>query len=38
MVHLYVYNYMTYNKLIVTGFAKINPNHTGTEIHFIAEH
>ena len=26
------------NKEIVTGFVKINPNHTGTEIHFIAEH
>ena len=23
---------------IVTGFVKIDPNHTGTEIHFIAEH
>ena len=22
----------------VTGFVKIDPNHTGTEIHFIAEH
>ena len=22
---------------IVTGFVKIDPNHTGTEIHFIAE-
>ena len=22
----------------VTGFVKIHPNHTGTEIHFIAEH
>ena len=22
----------------VTGFVKINPNHTRTEIHFIAEH
>ena len=22
----------------VTGFVTINPNHTGTEIHFIAEH
>ena len=24
--------------LYVTGFVKIDPNHTGTEIHFIAEH
>ena len=24
--------------LNVTGFVKIDPNHTGTEIHFIAEH
>ena len=23
---------------IVTGFVKIDPNHTGNEIHFIAEH
>ena len=23
--------------ICVTGFSKINPNHTGTEIHFIAE-
>ena len=22
----------------VTGFVKINPNHTGTEIHFMCEH
>ena len=22
----------------VTGFVKIDPNHTRTEIHFIAEH
>ena len=22
----------------VTGFVKLDPNHTGTEIHFIAEH
>ena len=22
----------------VTGFVKIDPNHTGTEIHFIGEH
>ena len=29
------YNYKTKN---VTGFVKIDPNHTGTEIHFIAEH
>ena len=25
-------------KLYVTGFVKIDPNHTGTEIYFIAEH
>ena len=24
--------------IYVTGFVKIDPNHTGTEIHFIAEH
>ena len=24
--------------LFVTGFVKIDPNHTGTEIHFTAEH
>ena len=24
--------------LYVTRFVKIDPNHTGTEIHFIAEH
>ena len=24
--------------IFVTGFVKIDPNHTGTEIHFIAEH
>ena len=24
--------------LYVTGFVKIDPSHTGTEIHFIAEH
>ena len=28
----------SYYVVIVTGFVKINPNHTGTEIHFIAEH
>ena len=26
------------NKEIVTGFVKIDPYHTGTDIHFIAEH
>ena len=26
------------NSIYVTGFVKIDPNHTGTEIHFIAEH
>ena len=25
-------------KVYVTGFVKIDPNHTGTEIYFIAEH
>ena len=25
-------------KLNVIGFVKIDPNHTGTEIHFIGEH
>ena len=24
--------------IFVTGFVKIDPNHTGTEFHFIAEH
>ena len=24
--------------LFVIGFVKIDPNHTGTEIHFTAEH
>ena len=24
--------------IFVTGFVKIDPNHTGTEIHFIVEH
>ena len=24
--------------IYVTGFVKIIPNHTGTEIHFIGEH
>ena len=28
----------TVNSVYVTGFVKIDPNHTGTEIHFIAEH
>ena len=31
-----VYNF--YNIIIVTRVVKIDPNHTGTEIHFIAEH
>ena len=26
------------NSSNVTGFVKIDPNHTGTEIHFIAKH
>ena len=26
------------NSTYVTGFVKIDPNHTGTEIYFIAEH
>ena len=30
---------LSWDKLInVTGFVKIDPNHTGNEIHFIAEH
>ena len=24
-------------RVYVTGFVKINPNHTGTKIHFVAE-
>ena len=24
--------------IYATGFVKIDPNHAGTEIHFIAEH
>ena len=30
--------YDLYVSSYVTGFVKIDPNHTGTEIHFIAEH
>ena len=26
------------NLIYVTGFVKIDPHHTETEIHFIAEH
>ena len=32
-------DFRPYQKITyVTGFVKIDPNHTGTEIHFIAEH
>ena len=27
-----------HNTTYVTGFVKIDPNYTGTEIHFIIEH
>ena len=27
-----------HHNIYVTGFVKVDPNHTGTEIHFIAEH
>ena len=40
-VHLpvYVATYKYDNTILyVTRFVKIDPNHTGTEIHFIAEH
>ena len=30
--------HMIIQRIYVTGFVKIDPNHTGTEIHFIAEH
>ena len=33
-LHYSVNGYLT----IVTRFVKIDPNHTGTEIHFIGEH
>ena len=34
----YKVGYTHCNGLYMTGFVQIDPNHTGTEIHFIAEH
>ena len=34
----YIYNMYNAITTYVTGFVKIDPNHTGSEIHFIAEH
>ena len=31
-------NLLKWPKINVSGFVKIDPNHTGTEIYFIAEH
>ena len=40
-VRLIIATYITavcnYVATYVTGFVKIDPNHTGTEIHFITE-
>ena len=43
-IYVYIYVYIQYIYVCiyvyayVTGFVKVDPNHTGTEIHFIAEH
>ena len=37
-MYVYIYIYIYIHRFIyVTGFVKIDQNHTGTEIHFIIE-